>query len=137
MAICASLSREELARAIPSNNLVRWTSKSIATARELRKPLDSIRAAGFAVSDEQVQIGVRSIGAVIKDVNERVVGAVAAGFPKSELNEKDYKRVGRQVVAFARSLSLLITHLLSLGVEVGDGYLGPQEAVPEVMQSRK
>jgi DNA-binding IclR family transcriptional regulator len=105
--------------------------------RELRKHLDQVRTAGFAVSDEQVQVGVRSIGAVIKDVNGRATGAVAAGFPKSELSEKDYKRVGRKVVDFARSLSSLITHLSSLGIVVGDGYLNTIETTLNVAHGRK
>jgi IclR family transcriptional regulator, KDG regulon repressor len=129
MAICASLSSEELTLIVPSN-LTRWTPKSYATLRDLRKKLDDVRATGFAVSDEQVQLGVRSIGAVVKDVNGKVIGAVAAGFPKSELSEKDYRRVGRKVVDFARSLSALITHLSSLGIVVGDGYLNAVEGSP-------
>jgi DNA-binding IclR family transcriptional regulator len=137
MAICASLAKEELALVIPTNNLIRWTPKSFATLRELRKHLDQVRTAGFAVSDEQVQVGVRSIGAVIKDVNGRATGAVAAGFPKSELSEKDYKRVGRKVVDFARSLSSLITHLSSLGIVVGDGYLNTIETTLNVAHGRK
>jgi DNA-binding IclR family transcriptional regulator len=137
LAICASLTREELAQVIPHNNLVRWTPRSLATSRELQKRLDEVRAAGFAVSDEHVQIGVRSIGAVIKDVNGHAVGAIAAGFPKSELHEKDYRRVGRKVVDFARGLSSLITQLSSLGVVVGNGYLNAGQHTSNGSQGQK
>lgn len=70
-----------------------FTHKTVSGPDELRASLPRIREEGYAVSDGELDIRLRSIAAPVRNMSGRVVGAVnvtafASRVPEEELKEK-------------------------------------------------
>lgn len=67
--------------------LPRYTPQTIVDSREqLAQRLATIRERGYAISDEDVDVGARSVGAAILDRTGFPVGAVSVAGPSSRLS---------------------------------------------------
>jgi IclR family transcriptional regulator, KDG regulon repressor len=60
---------------------------------------------GYAVDNEEIEIGLRCVGAPIRDHTGAMVGAISAAAPSARLAEKKIPRVGRLVMAVAEEIS--------------------------------
>jgi IclR family pca regulon transcriptional regulator len=72
----AGLTEERLAAYFARADLQRLTAHTIATPEALRAELDRIREQGWALVDQELEEGLRSIAAPIRDRNGVVVAAV-------------------------------------------------------------
>jgi len=52
------------------------TSRTVTGETELRKVLDQVRAKGWALIDQELEDGVRSVAAPVHDASDRVVAAI-------------------------------------------------------------
>lgn len=62
------------------------TKHTITDPDELRKELSQIREQGFALNDEEEFLGLRAVGAPIRDRNNRVLGSISVSGPVSRLS---------------------------------------------------
>ncbi len=62
--------------------------KSITSPTELVRQLDLVRASGFAVDDEETEVGVRCVGAVVRDHDGAAVAAVSISGPTSRIAQE-------------------------------------------------
>jgi IclR family transcriptional regulator, pca regulon regulatory protein len=76
--LLAGLSKPELDRHLASAKLEQLTARTITDASALRSELDRIRAQGWAMVDQELEEGLRSVAAPIHDRGGRVVAAVNA-----------------------------------------------------------
>ena len=76
-AILAYLPAEEAAKAISRIQFVAFTSKTITSQEELLEALKRVRRRGYAVDDEEMEIGTRCVGAPILDSNGTPIAAVS------------------------------------------------------------
>ncbi len=65
----------------PSNMLVPLTSRTITDPRDLRAALDLVREQGWALVDQELEEGLRSVAAPLRDGTGRVVAAVNVSAP--------------------------------------------------------
>ena len=72
----AGLSDDELTAYLERVDLRRLTAHTLATAAELRGELARIRAQGWALVDQELEEGLRSVAVPIRDRNGAVVAAV-------------------------------------------------------------
>src|SRR5579862_2563734 len=86
-AYCTSMGRVLLA-GLPSSEvdaylsrvkLTRLTSHTVSTAKEFRQVLDGVRREGYAIVDQELEIGLRSIAVPVRDTAGQVVAAINAG----------------------------------------------------------
>jgi IclR family acetate operon transcriptional repressor len=68
-----------------SNELARFTPKTIVSAEMLYRELAQVRARGWSMNDEELHMGVSGVGAPISGGDGRVVAAVAVAAPASVL----------------------------------------------------
>ena len=61
---------------LAGRTLERFTSRTLATGRELRKELAASRERGYSVCDEEIELGVRSIAVPVFDAAGRTVAAM-------------------------------------------------------------
>jgi IclR family acetate operon transcriptional repressor len=54
-----------------------FTRRTLQTAKQLRRDIDSIRARGFSISDEDVTDGIGALGVPLFDANGRLRGALS------------------------------------------------------------
>ncbi|MEM6776801.1 MAG: IclR family transcriptional regulator C-terminal domain-containing protein [Planctomycetota bacterium] len=78
-ALLSALSRSELEHYLQSNPLERHTPKSIVHKREWIKAIESISESGYAIVDQELEIGLRSIAVPIRAENSTVVAAMNVG----------------------------------------------------------
>lgn len=67
------------------------TKHTITDPDELRKELSQIREQGFALNDEEEFLGLRAVGAPIRDRNNQVLGSISVSGPVSRLSGKRFK----------------------------------------------
>jgi IclR family transcriptional regulator, KDG regulon repressor len=81
------------------------TPRTITTARALREELQRVRRQGFAMDDEENELGVRCVGAPIFDYRQQVIGAVSVSGPTSRMTRERSAELGPVVRDAALGIS--------------------------------
>ena len=84
----ASMSDEELVKYLPAKELKRFTPNTIIDRETLKKQLKQIAEQEYAIDDEELDLGVRCIGAPIRDYTRRIVGAISISGPSMRLTDE-------------------------------------------------
>ncbi|NOU97833.1 helix-turn-helix domain-containing protein [Paenibacillus sp. LMG 31456] len=84
-AILAYLSSEKLGALFPDKQFQSFTSNTINNIATLNKELITVREQGYAIEDQEEEMGVRCVGAPIFNASGSIVGAVSVTGIISEL----------------------------------------------------
>jgi IclR family transcriptional regulator, KDG regulon repressor len=79
--LAAGMNEKDLREYFERAELKRYTSRTIRDPDELTEHLRRIAELGFAVDDEELDEGVKSVSAPIRDYTKRVIGAVSVSGP--------------------------------------------------------
>ena len=116
-AFCTSEGRAMLAFAGPEvlaavidEGLVARTAKTNTDPAVLRQALDEVRQLGYAIDDEESEVGMRGIAAPIRDISGKVIAAVGLAGPIQRLTKKDLRGFAPQVMATAEAISVRLGH---------------------------
>lgn len=90
------------------SRLKRITAKTHPTARSLRADLDMTRARGWSTDDEESNIGVRCVGAPIRDSAGVARAAIAVQAPAVRVPDQRFDELGPRVAAAAEEISTLL-----------------------------
>ena len=82
-----------------------YTANTVKTASQLLYDLRMIRKRGYSIDNEEIEIGLRCVGAPIKDYTGAMVGAISAAAPSARLSGQKIHTVGRLVVTTAEEIS--------------------------------
>lgn len=104
-ALLAFLPEAEIDLLLGKGPLPRLTPKTITNPARLRVELARVRKLGYAVSDEQNELGIRSVAAPIFDRSGRAVAAVNLGASTFHMRRKDVPRLAALVRSYARKMS--------------------------------
>jgi len=74
--LLANASAEELAAYLRRVKLLPYTSRTIVSKEKLAETLAGVRDAGYAIVDQELEIGLRSIAVPVKDYRARVAAAI-------------------------------------------------------------
>lgn len=105
---------KSLAAFLPEHELDEWlrikglparTAKTITDIREFKEELAVVRKRGYAVEDEEGEIGIRCIGAPIFDGQSKLKAAVSVTALCSELPNERIAAVGEKVKETALDIS--------------------------------
>ena len=77
--LLADLPVPELDAYLARVKLVRLTHRTISTASELRRALATVQRQGYAVVDQELELGLRSIAVPVKDAAGRCIAAINVG----------------------------------------------------------
>jgi IclR family transcriptional regulator, pca regulon regulatory protein len=77
--LLAAKPRDEVQDILRRHPPVRHTAHSLHKPADILKALDAARADGFAISDQEIEIGLRSIALPLHDSRNRLVGAINVG----------------------------------------------------------
>ncbi|WP_116141183.1 IclR family transcriptional regulator domain-containing protein [Trinickia diaoshuihuensis] len=108
--LLAHLPSAELDGYLERAKLIQYTTNTIVSPEGLREALESVRRDGYAINDQELEIGLRSIAVPITAPDGRVVaalnvGAQAARVPVAEMRD----RFLPVLKDGARELGLLLT----------------------------
>ncbi|HHY82495.1 MAG TPA: IclR family transcriptional regulator [Clostridiales bacterium] len=104
-AMAAHLDPAQLDEIIAAIGLGKYTENTITNYDMFKKVLKLIRQTGYAVEDEEGEIGVRCIGSAIFNAEGEVAGAVSVTALKSNLTSDQYPYIGEKVSQTAMAVS--------------------------------
>lgn len=84
------------------------TVKTLPSAKRLRDCLIEIRQQGYAVADEELELGFVAIGAALLDAEGQAVAAISLGGTRARLTDARIAEIGAQVRAAAERVSHLL-----------------------------
>lgn len=102
-ALISELPESVLDDLIRKHGLMRYNENTIASRRILRLACESVQRLGYAIDDEEEEIGVRCIGAPVRNSTGEVVAAISISGTKAQLENIPLR--ASQVMATAAALS--------------------------------
>ena len=85
--------------------LVAHTPKTITSMDKLLKMLDLVRKQGYAVDDEEMELGIRAVSAPIRNQSGMVMAALSIPGPTSRLTDETLPRIARTLVETTNDIS--------------------------------
>jgi DNA-binding IclR family transcriptional regulator len=97
--------RKEIERLIESRGLTKLTGHTIVSISKLLKELELTRKRGYAIDDEECEIGMRCVAASLRDHTGSVVAAISTSAPAGRMPESRIKQLGVQLKKLALQIS--------------------------------
>lgn len=95
----------EVTEPILSAPLPGYTEKTITSPDRLREELKIVRQRGYAVADEELEVGVWAISAPIRDINRNVVAAMSIPFPTNRLERERIPEIAQALLDTVNTVS--------------------------------
>jgi DNA-binding IclR family transcriptional regulator len=104
-AMLAHLPEGEVDELISEQGLIRYNDNTICSVRQLKQELHAIRLRGYALDDEEEEIGVRCVGAPIFSASGEVIAALSIVGEASQFSEEQLPFLCRNVMETAHLVS--------------------------------
>jgi IclR family transcriptional regulator, pca regulon regulatory protein len=109
--LLAGLSREELERYLSGTELRQLTPYTVTDPERLRAIIALSRETGFAVNDQEMEVGLRSIAVPVTDHDGKAVAALNISCSTARTSHVEMERnLLPPLRAAARAISNLLTH---------------------------
>lgn len=95
----AYMSEEDLEQYLPPKDLKPLTPNTITDRDKLKQQLRQVVEDGYAIDDEELDIGVRCVSAPIRDYTRRIIGAVSISGPSMRLS---MERMDKELVPLVK-----------------------------------
>jgi DNA-binding IclR family transcriptional regulator len=105
----AYMTDEELENYLPTKEMKRYTPRTIVDREELKKHLKVIAEQGYAIDDEEMDVGVKCVGAPIRDYTRRIIGAVSISGPSMRFTDE---RLEKELIPLVMRSGEEISHKL-------------------------
>lgn len=104
-AILAQLPEDEVEKIWHSSKIQQLTQNTITELDDLKKELSKIRVQGYAVDNEENEIGIRCVGASIFNRHGEVEGAISVSGPTIRVTKDKVEEIAREVTKCAKNIS--------------------------------
>jgi IclR family acetate operon transcriptional repressor len=104
--LVAYIPQEHLEKIIAERPMERRTPKTITTLPRLLKELEKVRTQGYAVDDEENNLGARCVGAPIFNQQGTIEAAVGLSGPIQQVNAQTLPRILESLKDAARHISM-------------------------------
>lgn len=104
-AIAAFLNEKEIEQIIKSEGIEKATPNTITSLEEFKESLKIVRDNGYAIEDQEGEIGVRCIAAPIVNARYNTPTAISITAHTSQLLEEDYAEIGELVRQSAQEIA--------------------------------
>lgn len=103
--LLSCLSGDDLEEALYGCDFKRYTPNTITDIREFKRYLRIVRRQGWAMDNEEYQLGHRCVGAPVYDYRGTPVAAISASGSMTQLSDRNLEAVIQEVKNAAASLS--------------------------------
>ncbi len=86
---------EQLQTLVAVRGLPKFTSHTITDLDDLQHELKKVKAQGFAVDDEECEVGVRCVAVPVRDLSRSVIASISLSAPSSRLDSYKFDQVVR------------------------------------------
>ena len=104
-AMLSCLEETDVKRMLQTQPFKVLTPNTIRNLDLLLADLRATRKRGYSIDDEEIEIGLRCVGAPIYDHTMRMVGAISVAAPSARLATQKLPAVGRMVLEAAEEIS--------------------------------
>jgi DNA-binding IclR family transcriptional regulator len=104
-AMMAFLPEEMQAEIMGKIRFVRYTHRTLMTPEALMRSLERVRRRGYAIDDEEVEEGVRCIGAPILNETGHPIAAVSVSGPTSRITQQSVPGIAEHLMRCCREIS--------------------------------
>lgn len=101
---------EQIQEYIKDIGLTPLTPNSLSTYDALIKELEQVRACGYAVDNEECELGARCIAAGIRDYSGQIAAGISVSGPISRLSLEQIDRIKEAVLDTAAEISKLMAY---------------------------
>jgi len=92
-----------------------YTASSITSPEALQAELAAVRNRGYAIDDEEIEVGLRCVAAPIRNHSGEVVAAISVAAPVQRMSKRTMQTCVPTVIAAAEAVSRRLGFLPSLG----------------------
>lgn len=103
--LLSNYSKPQLEQIMAENGFIQFTPNTIITIEALHEEIAKIRKQGWAIDDEEYEIGHRCIGAPIYDYRGDIIAAISASGDKYLLTDDRIEEVAAYVKKMALEIS--------------------------------
>jgi IclR family KDG regulon transcriptional repressor len=104
-ALLSSLPAQRVTRILKKEKVFAFTKRTITDRADLDRELEAIRKKGYAIDDEEHEVGVRCVAAPVRDNAGNVIAALSVSAPSVRLADRDVTRFGRMAIEAADEIS--------------------------------
>jgi DNA-binding IclR family transcriptional regulator len=104
--LLAHLEDEKIETFLKTQKLVKYTGKTIVDTDKLRKEIKGIRKAGYAFSEEEIDLGVRALAAPIFDHEGKIVAGLVVFGPAQRIDDHKRERILKAIFECSRKISI-------------------------------
>lgn len=104
-AILASYGDEGVTRLLGSTELDERTPATLSSLPLLLTDLERTRQRGYAIDDEENEVGSRCVAAVVVDADGRALAALSVSAPLTRFDDERIETIGSEIVACCRDLA--------------------------------
>jgi IclR family acetate operon transcriptional repressor len=108
-AVLAALPVEEARKSLEDMDRVPMTPNTMVDVEPLLRELEIVKVRGYAIDDEENEIGSRCVAAAILGSSSRPIAAISVSAPTSRMVGKTLDRVGQRVSEAVKELDTLLT----------------------------
>ncbi|QDU88552.1 Pectin degradation repressor protein KdgR [Pirellulimonas nuda] len=101
---------EEVSRLLAEIEFKAFTPHTTPGPRQLLSELRRVKAQGYAIDDQERELGVRCVTAPVRNASGAVVAALSVSAPASRLPKRLLPVRAREVIAAADVVSLRLGH---------------------------
>jgi IclR family acetate operon transcriptional repressor len=105
-ALAAHISQERLEKILADRGMEKRTAKTITSAPKLLKELEKVRSQGYAVDDEENNIGARCVGAPIFNQSGAIEASLGLSGTTQHVNAQSMPRIVEALKDAARHISM-------------------------------
>jgi DNA-binding IclR family transcriptional regulator len=98
----AFMSEDEINEILPGDTFQAHTDTTITTRKTLKEELEKVAEQGYAIDNEELDLGVHCVAAPIRDYTRRIVGSISVSGPSMRLGEE---RIVKELVPLVLSAS--------------------------------
>lgn len=104
-AMLSCLDEAEVRRIIQNHPIQQYTPNTVKSVEELLVELKRTRKRGYAVDNEEIELGLRCAGAPIRNYTGEMVGAISVAGPSARLVREKIPSIGNVVMKVAAAIS--------------------------------
>lgn len=106
----ANMLEEDVREVIKNKELKKFTPKTITSEDKLFEELKKIKSNGYALDNEEIQIGLRCVASPIKDYSGKVVAAISASGLTSQFSNERLPFLVETVINASEDISSQLGH---------------------------
>ena len=103
--LLAHLEDEKIETFLKTQKLVKYTGKTIVDPDKLRKEIKGIRKAGYAFSEEEIDLGVRALAAPIFDHEGKIAAGLVVFGPAQRIDDHKKEKILKAIFECSKKIS--------------------------------